>query len=283
MKKIFLILILAALAVSARAETDYYGLFYTQMDLKDDSGMEITLKQWTAERPNDAELSAAQGEYYEFLSLMGKAVSSWISAIRRNPNRLDYYWRLARLYQSMENFEAQYSTLAEALQYADRRPGRIRWKGGKKLPLPNGEFIPYLLQGFMTHYFKQHKTDSDEKALRLARLAVTFFPAHPYAYNCMAAYYYGRQDWSRALKSLLLANVKAPRDSLVVRNIGNTLLSMGKFREAKIFYRKVVALNNDKKNVAAAKMRLEELRGLKDFDNPSELSPASIILHKVGG
>ena len=30
-------------------------------------------------------------------------------------------------------------------------------------------------------------------------------------------------------------------------------------------------------------MRLEELAGLKDFDDPSELSPASIILHKAGG
>jgi hypothetical protein len=44
-----------------------------------------------------------------------------------------------------------------------------------------------------------------------------------------------------------------------------------------------VDLNNDEKNVAAAKTRLEELAVLKHFDNPSELSPASIILHKIGG
>jgi tetratricopeptide (TPR) repeat protein len=283
MAKYFFFFILSVLALPAFAETDYFGLFYTQMDIRDETGMESTLKNWAADLPNDAEMLSAYGEYYDFRSLKGKAAQSWITAIRQDPARLDFYWRLARLYQDMGNFEAQYSILAEGLQYADRHPSKMRWKSGKNLPLPREEFTPYLLQGFMTHYFKQHKPESDEKVLRLARLTVTFFPNHPYAYNCMAAYFYGKQDWPRALKSLLLANVKAPRDSLVVRNIGNTLSTMGKFREAKIFYRRVVNLNNDKKNVAAAKTRLEELAGLKKFANPSELSPASIILHKVGG
>jgi tetratricopeptide (TPR) repeat protein len=271
------------MTLPALAETDYLSRFYIYFDIRDEAGMAGTLKEWAAERPNDTEMFSAYSEYYEFRSLKGKAAQSWINAIRRDPSRLDFYLRLARLYQGMGNFEAQYSTLADALQYADRHPLKLKWEGGQTLPLPGGEFIPPILQGFMTHYFKQHKVESDEKALRLARLGVTFFPDHPYAYNCMAAYYFDKQDWPRTLKSLLLANVKAPRDSLVVRNIGNTLLTMGKFREAKIFYRRVVDLNNDEKNVAAAKTRLEELAVLKHFDNPSELSPASIILHKIGG
>jgi tetratricopeptide (TPR) repeat protein len=86
----------------------------------------------------------------------------------------------------------------------------------------------------------------------MIRLAVTYYPNYPYFYNSLAAYYSTREDWPHTLKYLLIACDKDPQESLFVFNIGNALAGMGKNKEARIYYRQVVKMNQYPELVDAA-------------------------------
>jgi tetratricopeptide (TPR) repeat protein len=75
----------------------------------------------------------------------------------------------------------------------------------------------------------------------------------------MAAYFWFKNDWEHALKYLIIANHKDPQNSLVLNNIGNILMKLNQPKEAKVYYRKVVRLNQDEEYVTNAKKKLEEL------------------------
>jgi tetratricopeptide (TPR) repeat protein len=190
---------------------------------------------------------------------MLKAADYWKKAVRLYPWRLDLCFWLAHLYQDMDDFEAQYQTLAESLQYADKHRKKLRWENNSILPERASKLIPESLQSYENHYFGQQKLSSDENAFRLAKLIITFFPNHPYAYNSMAAYFWFKNDWEHALKYLIIANHKDPQNSLVLNNIGNILMKLNQPKEAKVYYRKVVRLNQDEEYVTNAKKKLEEL------------------------
>jgi tetratricopeptide (TPR) repeat protein len=192
---------------------------------------------------------------------MLKAADYWKKAVQRSPWRLDLSFWLARLYQDLGDFEAQYQTLAETLQYADQHKGKLQWGPNRPLPEKPSKFVPAALQDYENYYFAQQSQTAAEKAFHLARLSVTFYPNNSSTYNSMAAYYWFKNDWEHALKYLILAAQKNPRNGLVLNNLGNTLAKMGKKREAKIYYQKVVELNLDEEYVSNAKRRLEELSG----------------------
>jgi tetratricopeptide (TPR) repeat protein len=276
------------------ATPDFQGQFNLAFQQGNFPGMEATLRSWESTCPDDVEMLEAYGSYYynqskkgatasqdklvprEDITLAGKtaktpdrmrfnrdgmlkAADYWKKAIRLYPWRLDLCFWLAHLYQDMDDFEAQYQTLAESLQYADKNRKKLRWEKNAVLPERASKFIPESMQSYENYYFGQQKLPSDEKAFRLAKLIITFFPNHPSAYNSMAAYFWFKNDWEHALKYLIIANQKDPRDCLVLNNIGNILVKLNQRKEAKIYYRKVVRLNQDGEYVANAKKRLEEL------------------------
>lgn len=277
-------------------EPDYPFQFGAQFSRQDFSGMEKTIKDWRKARPNDVEGLVAQGNYFYSLAqkdapvfpkpgevetsvvwcspaapadpparnpayfkpaLISQAVTCWRAAIASHPQRLDLSFDLARLYQDTGDFDAQYDVLIRALQYADKNPKGLKWKGGHDLPLPLSQFIPPLLQQSIIYYLNQGLSEAWAKAHRLIRLAVTFFPNDPYFYNSLAAYYSTQGDWPRTMKYLLIACDKKPQESLFIFNIGNALVGMGKPREAKIYYRKVVRMNQNPEYVEAAKTHLK--------------------------
>ena len=289
-----LILFFFWVTFQALAAPDFRNQFNGGFQQGDFSGMEATLKDWEASCPDDVEMLEAYGSYYynkakegglpshdkliprDELALAGKAgkisfpirfdrqgmlkaEDYWKKAVRLYPWRLDLCFWLAHLYQDMDNFEDQYQLLAESLQYADKHRKKLRWENNTDLPEKASKLIPESLQSFENHYFGQQKIESDEKAFRLAKLIITFFPNHPAAYNSMAAYYWYKNDWEHALKYLIIANRKDPQDSLVLNNIGNIMVKLNQRKEAKVYYRKVVKLNQDEEFVANAKKRLEEL------------------------
>ncbi len=263
--------------------------------------MERTLKAWKAECQDDVEMLAAYGSYYFNQSKRGKAANPakltareeillsggspetndagpdpearfdrkglaraadyWKKAVFLYPGRMDIRFWLARAYQDMDNFEAQYQTLAEALQYADKNKKKLRWNNNENLPDRRSQFIPETMQDFEAYYFARQQKASDEKAFRLAKLTLTFYPNHPSAYNSMAAYYSYRQDWEHTLKYLILASQRDPQDSLVLNNIGNILMRLDKKKEAAVYYKKVVEMGADGKSVEHAKRKLEVLNG----------------------
>ncbi len=175
------------------------------------------------------------------------------------PPRLDLRFDLARLYQDLGDFEAQYAILSQAVQYADKNRKKLEWADGEDLPERSSELIPEVLQECAVHYFDRKDPEDDEKALRLMRLSITYFPNHPYAYNSIAIYFFNKKDWPRTLKYFLIANQKDPRDGLVLGNIACLLGEMGKKEDAKIYWRKVLDLDNDPELMAQAKQQLAEL------------------------
>jgi tetratricopeptide (TPR) repeat protein len=278
---------------------DYREQFYEQLSQRDDSGMEKTLKDWKGASPDDVEIGVASGNYYYNKSersgksdlfqseprekivevyhaalgpevpprrligwdraLMVQAVNYWKQALEQCPWRLDLYFKLAQLYQDTGDFESQYSILAKGLLYADKNRKNLKWIDNEDLPENRKEFIPKCIQTYAGYYLGQGQPEGDEKALRLEKLTITFYPGYGYAYNAMAACYSYRPDWERTLKYLLIAQQKAPHNSLILGNIGNLLSKIDKKREAGIFYKKVVRLNNDAEMVETAKKRLQVL------------------------
>ncbi len=257
--------------------------------------MEKDLKDWRQNDPHDAEWFVAAGNFYyakaregaPLLSqsgqagvvwcpppatapdppapnpayfdrpLMTQAVTCWQAAIAAFPNRLNLPFKLAGLYQDCGDFEMQYSLLARALLYADKHRKTLEWEDGGDLPKPFPRLVPPLLEDAITYYLGGGGATNAERAHRLTRLDLTFFPNDPYAYNALAAYYSTREDWPRTLKYLLIAIQKAPKEGLFYFNIGNTLAAIGKEREARIFYRKAVRLGRNEPWAETARGHLE--------------------------
>jgi tetratricopeptide (TPR) repeat protein len=275
--------LLLAVGLISRAFGGYSEQFNAQLENNDFGAMEKTLRDWRQAAPGDDEWLVAAGNYFSLKAenkapllsrqeaaetpvvwcpppapgndpppkdpayfdraLVAQAVTCWRAAIDSRPWRLDISFDLARLYQDQGDFDAQYGILIRALQYADKNRKKLKWTGDQELPQPRSHFIPSLIQEVISFYVAGGGPDNWDRVHRLCRLALTYYPNNPSAYNALAAYYSTREDWPHTMKYLLVACQKDPRDSLFLFNIGNTLARMGKGREARIYYRKVVRMN----------------------------------------
>ncbi len=277
------------------ATLDARGRFYEGLPHRDFGKMERALKDWEKDHPEDAEVLLARGLYFQAKAQKGKktplpippreevlllhpskwpdapqgtlekldpklapkAVRYWRRAVQLYPWRLDLYFKLAGLYQELDDFDSQNDILGRAFLYADKNPSRLKWENNEELPLPYKKFASEKIEAIIEGYFKQHRHEEDVKALRLSKLLITFFPNNPYGYNFIASYFALQPDWPYTLKYLMLAYQKNPENSLVLDNIGSTLLKLGKKKEARMFYKKVISLDQDEVMVRFAKERLE--------------------------
>lgn len=296
MWKFWAVLLLGA-GFSSGALAGYPDQFDAQFQKNDFSAMEKTLQDWKQSDPNDAEWFVAAGNYFSMKAeskapllskpaaaetpvvwcpppapgadpppkdpayfdraLVAQAVTCWRAAIGSRPWRLDITFDLARLYQDQDDFNAEYDVLIHGLQYADKNKKKLKWAGDQDLPRLRSHFFPPLIQEIISFYVAGGGPDNWDRVHRLCRLALTYFPNDPPAYNALAAYYSTKEDWPHTMKYLLVAFQKAPRDSLYLFNIGNTLARIGKRREARIYYRKVVRMNQYPDCVEAARGYLE--------------------------
>lgn len=188
--------------------------------------------------------------------LLSQAVSCWRAALEADPWRLDVRFSLAWLYADMGDFDAQYDLLAQTLQMSDKGWRNLEWLAGEKLPRRSSKLITRALQGYIAFCFDLKTKDRDEDARQMARLAITFYPHWAEAYRDLSTFFARRQDWPRAVKYLLIANQKAPKDSSILCAIGDTLDQLGKKKEAKIFYRRVIELNNNEASMERAREQL---------------------------
>jgi len=253
-------LFFAALAPALAEEKERFEAQYLQ---KDFPGMEKTLAEWTRSDPSDIELWVAFGNFYDqkaaFHSdpnLRAQAETCWKRAQELDPWRLDVDFALAQHYQESGEFEKQYGLLARTLQSTDKGWRNLRWVNGQKLPKRSSRIIPEYLQNYISYYFGQDTDEGNEKAHRLIRLSVTYYPSHPRFNEALLTYYTRTKDWPHALKYLLVANQKDPRDSLVLIAIAETLANMGKKKEADIYYQRVLTLDNNGRSVEWARRRL---------------------------
>jgi len=295
MRKLFLILFSVSIAPVWGLPLDDRDRFYEALGHRDLGRMENALKHWEKGRAEDVEVLVARGVYFHAKAQQGKshplgppvreevllihprrwplnppkpyerldpklaqkAGHYWRRAIQLYPWRLDIYFKLAGLYGELDDFEAQNRVLGQALLYAEKHRHDLKGENNADLPHPYGSWASQALGEFIEGYFAQHRREENVKAFRLSRLFTTFFPANPYGYNYIAVYFSTQPDWPYTLKYLMLAYQKDPRDSLVLDNIGNTLSKLGKKKEARVFYRKVVSLGQDEELVKLAKDQLD--------------------------
>ncbi len=227
--------------------------------------MEKTLSDWNRSDSTNMELRVAYGHFLcakglaqNDHRLLIKSISYWKSALVTDPWRLDVDFALAEVYQDLGDFESQYNLLAQTLQSADKDWKNLRWANGQKLPRRSSKLVPETLKGYISHYFGLQTEQGDEEAFRLSKLSITYYPDRSYTYNSIATYFSRRKDLARALKYLLLANLRDPKDSQVLCGIGDTLEALGKRKEAGIYYQKVIDLNKNVEMVQKAKEKLGE-------------------------
>ena len=270
-------------------------LFYEALDHRNFGKMESALKDWEKKGTAGAEFLAARGDYFHAKAQKGKdrpvttppreevvlvhpphwpeppdrayekldpklaqkAVHYWRRAVQLYPWRLDLHFKLARLYGELEDFESQNEVLGRALLYAEKNRGNLKWENDAELPRTYPPFASETVGEAIEGYFYRHRREEDVKALRLSKLLITFFPNNPYGYNFIAAYFSTQPDWPYALKYLMLAYERDPKNSLVLDNIGNVFMKLGKKKEARVFYKKVIALDEDERLVMLAKERLD--------------------------
>jgi tetratricopeptide (TPR) repeat protein len=276
---------------------DLQDRFFGELDRHRFKAAGEVLRSWKRSSPGDPRLPASFGYYYYALAVQGKpefrasprprdsiiathpfapeacafrygvrlertlaqeARQSWLEAVQKDSSRLDLYLNLADLYQDEGDFEAQNHILGKALQFSDGSDAPMTWMGKGSLPLPQKRFLPRALQSYVDYYFSLGDPDADQKGYRLAKLLVTFYPSDPAGYNSMAAYFWLKGDRENALRCLLWANTKAPKDCLVLSNIAALMEAMHHGRVARIYWRKVVKLGNDPQWVGRAE---EKLRG----------------------
>lgn len=265
MKKPLISVLMILIVFPSIAYSGYREDFYQEWEQKDFSRMEKTLEDWNRSDSTNMELRVAYGHYFYAKGLaendrrfMLRSLPYWNSALVTDPWRLDVDFDLAQLYQDLGDFEDQYDLLAKTLQSADKGWRNLRWINGQKLPKRSSKLIPGALQGYISHYFDLHTEEGDEDAHRLAKLSITFYPNLSYAYDSIANYFFRRKDLARGLKYLLIASLKNPKDSQALCGIGDILVELGKRKEARIYYRKAIRLNNDAEIVKKAKEKLAE-------------------------
>ena|GEM_PF-6356488 len=164
--------------------------------------------------------------------------------LKAQPDRLDLILELSRVEQALGLFETQYDLLAKALQKNDQQDGSFQWIPGTDLPESPQTLLSNSLLESQAFWFSQGP-EKVGNVSRLARLAMTFNPQDPYAYNALAVCQQIRGNPQHALKCLLIALHRDETNCLVLGNIGRLMSYLGKRRAAKIYYRKVVALNKD--------------------------------------
>jgi tetratricopeptide (TPR) repeat protein len=161
--------------------------------------------------------------------------------------------------QSLGRFECQYALLAQALQKNDQNPESWRWIPGEEMPASPLSLLSNSLLESEAYYLNQGSGQSS-KLSRLARLAMTFHNQDPLPYNALAVSFQYQGNAPFALKYLLLAFKRDSNNCLVLGNIGRLLKSLGKKREAQIYFNRVVSLNKDPDETAEAKGYLKDVK-----------------------
>ncbi len=187
------------------------------------------------EAPNPIEISET--------SLLASE-KDWSRDLQTQPDRLDLILSLAKADQALGWFETQYALLAQTLQKIDQKEANFQWSPGQELPDSPAHLLSTALLESEAFYFNQGP-DQTEKASRLARLAMTYNEQDPYAYNALAVCHQIQGNSQHTLKYLLIALSRDPQNCMVLGNIGRLLSSLGKKKEARIYFKRVISLNRE--------------------------------------
>jgi len=168
-----------------------------------------------------------------------KALDILSEGARRFPERADISLGLAHIQHKMGMHSECVDTLLKLLALSKKNPKSLRWTRNKALPSAPDSFIPEAVQGYSADLYR---AEADALCAKLCDATVAAFPDHPFAYNIKAALATANGEQDEALRFLETASTKAPRDPLILLNLGDNYLKAGQHAKAKQAYTKILEL-----------------------------------------
>lgn len=192
-------------------------------------------------------------------ALQKKAAALLDEAYREFPHRLDIGMGLAHLLRQMNESSQCCGALIQVLTNARKQGDKLQWKDGGPLPEPAAEYIPSLMQSYAAGFFNLETKEGDTLCRRLCEKVVETYPDSPYAYNMLAALSDANGDRKAAIKYLLAALAKAPKDTIVIFNLADMYRADGDKANALKYYKQVLALKPDAEMKKSAQAAVAEL------------------------
>jgi tetratricopeptide (TPR) repeat protein len=289
------LLIFFAFAGACLAGIDYAGRFQSLKDKGSSKDAEALLDEWRQNAPGDPDAWISSANYYFNKSSTidistkpagvgdlvvadqktGKAVGSLSSArdprlakksagfleeaVKRFPNRLDIWCGLSYTLQEIGDPDGELKVLKECVAYTIKHPDQLRWRKGLALPSPPGTFVPEQIHDYATYYYEKNTVIDNERAFKIAELAATNYPAHPFALNDLAALSSRKNDFLGTRGYLEKAHRVAPTDTLVLLNLADVCVTLKDIKSARAYYQSIIALKPNADDLAAAKQGLQQI------------------------
>jgi tetratricopeptide (TPR) repeat protein len=291
----FLLVLLSFGSSSLHGEQDYAARFKELSQQKADAQIEPLLKEWREKSPNDPDAWITSANYYfgqrqtiistkkpgkgDFALTNKKtgktagsisfepdkgtakrAVELLQEATKKFPDRLDIWCGLAFIQQENGDFDSELATLKSMVAYAHDHPAQLQWLKGEKLSDPPDQFLAKKLHSYGLYYEKKENPEDDQRFFKIATLATERFPTLPYGFNDVAMFYSIGGDQAKTREWLEKANRVAPKDTLVLMNLGRICSQLGDNPAARKWYEEVVKVEPNGEYAEQAKEKLGELK-----------------------
>lgn len=188
-----------------------------------------------------------------------RAAAELEQAEKKFPNRLDLMIDRAIVLSEARAWKSLRSQMESALQRAATEPEKFRWLEDQKPPRPPAEFLLNGLQVVITTALDEHDQGGGDRARQFATLGLKYFPSHVPLLSDMGSSYGLANEWKRALPYYERARNLAPEDSIVLCDLAQAYLQLGRDDEARRAAEDTLRLNGDPKIVASAKDTLQKL------------------------
>lgn len=270
----------------AETEVDnkYYLVFAEKFRAFDFDGAASVLKEWEKVEPNNPALYISYFSYYAYRSAkqgygriyedlsnrMGErlvfnlddikiALKYLDKAINIAPDRLSYYCNKIEFSFEIEDYKTAGDTICAVLVDTKRNSEKWALAEDENYVLETMDKYYYILinHGYSggvrktKNSFNEVKFETETQLKRCLETQIKLFPKDMSAFNYYGMYYFEKNDAQNALQWFLKGENIAPKDSIVLINIGRTYAKLGDKKKSKQYYDKVISLGqNPYKDIA---------------------------------
>lgn len=178
--------------------------------------------------------------------------------IQYDPNRLDLIFALIKFNLDNQNWSKYSETTIYCIQQSKKNSNQWNWNNNTKYK--DGEKgLLAAIDEFQSDLF----AIGDDSLLSYMRMIAEelnkVYPNHLQAYFDMSIAHIINKDFDKAMKILQVAEIKFPKDQILLGNMAYCLKMKGDKKEATEYYKKVIK-HGDFDHADAAKKRIEELQ-----------------------
>jgi tetratricopeptide (TPR) repeat protein len=203
-----------------------------------------------------------EGQPHNDMPTIKKAIGYLDEGVRRFPYRLDMFVGRAHLYRTVGDLTGELTALTSLVKDPQARGGAFK-NGNEPITHSLEDWQVNMLNTYAREHFEAGGDEQRKDGIAVAKLLTQQFPKRAEGYNLLGAGASMQGDWNEAKRQFEAAMGVAPRDALVVGNLGYCLEQLGDKKGAIAQYEKVVALDNDAGEIERAKSRLTALKGAK--------------------